>query len=603
MLDEMVRDRAAAAERILSSKNRLRVVVAGPGTGKTYVFEHALDRSGGKGLALTFIKKLANELADQLREKAETYTFHKFAKMLVYRLAVPGLTPDFSMYPPLAHITDVDIGIIAPPEPAERQVERLMQDLEESRLPDQVLRLGSYYDAASFVDVVYRVFRFLQDNPERTPDYPLIVVDEYQDFTRLETAFIAQLGFASPLLVAGDDDQALYNFRYASADHIRALAQSAEAERHELPFCSRCTMPVVEAVNTAIRRAMATGLLAGRLEKPYRCYLPDKLAASERYPNLTDARCTVPSIMARYVEEEVGKIRAEDIEAAWRGGHPTVLVVGPGYFVKPIYERLKAGRYPQAELRRSDELAVEPIHGYRRLWRDPRSNLGWRILVHLQPFPEWRDAVARALATDTPLVEHIPADYQQPRLATADLLGRALSGDPLTDDERADLAAALGVEPEALPDILQIDPHEDDDEDDDAEADEEPDADVAADEAEEPTPELTILCTTLQGAKGLSAQHVFVVGLTGGHFPRDNAAPTDREVCEFLVALSRTRTRCHLVSTRRFGPPPLGRHVPPELPVSVFVQWVAEHCDSIEVTAASLPPIRRSRRKAAGRDI
>src|SRR5687767_3889368 len=99
MLAEMELDRSAAAERILSSGHRLRVVVAGPGTGKTYVFEHALDRSGGKGLALTFIKKLATELADQLREKAETYTFHKFAKMLVYRLSVPGLTPDFSLYP------------------------------------------------------------------------------------------------------------------------------------------------------------------------------------------------------------------------------------------------------------------------------------------------------------------------------------------------------------------------------------------------------------------------------------------------------------------------------------------------------------------------
>src|SRR3712207_3299712 len=79
-----------------------------------------------------------------------------------------------------------------------------------------------------------------------------------------------------------------------------------------------------------------------------------------------------PSIMGRYVEEEIGKIPPEDIEAASRGGHPTVLVVGPGYFVRPIYERLQSGRYPQAELRRSEELAVEPIHGYRRLLRDQR---------------------------------------------------------------------------------------------------------------------------------------------------------------------------------------------------------------------------------------
>jgi hypothetical protein len=115
---------------------------------------------------------------------------------------MPGLTPDFSLYPPLAHITDVDIGLVAPPEPAERQVERLMQDLEESRLPGQVLRLGTYYDAASFVDVVYRVFRFLQDHPERTPDYPLVVVDEYQDFTTMKSGWILGRNEASPSGVA-----------------------------------------------------------------------------------------------------------------------------------------------------------------------------------------------------------------------------------------------------------------------------------------------------------------------------------------------------------------------------------------------------------------
>jgi hypothetical protein len=32
----------------------------------------------------------------------------------------------------------------------------------------------------------------------------------------------------------------------------------------------------------------------------------------------------------------------------------------------------------------------------------------------------------------------------------------------------------------------------------------------------------------------------------------------------------------------------------------VFVQWVAEHCDSNEVNAASLPPMRRARRNTGG---
>jgi superfamily I DNA/RNA helicase len=76
----------------------------------------------------------------------------------------------------------------------------------------------------------------------------------------------------------------------------------------------------------------------------------------------------------------------------------------------------------------------------------------------------------------------------------------------------------------------------------------------------------SILWTTLKGAKGLSAEHVFVVGLMNGHFPDRGTAPSDEEICELLVELSRTRKQCHLVSTPIFaGPPPLRP--------SVFLSW------------------------------
>jgi superfamily I DNA/RNA helicase len=583
ILAQMERDRAAAVDKIVSSDHRLRVIVAGPGTGKTSVFADALDRAGGKGLALTFIRKLAGELEERLREKAETNTFHKFAKMLVYRLGVPGLTVDFSLYPPLTDLTDIDIGLLAPPRPEERQVERLMQDLADSRLTGEVLRLGTYYDAASFVDVVYRVFTYLQDNPERTPKYPLVVVDEYQDFTRLETAFIAQLGFASPLLIAGDDDQALYDRRFASEEHIRTIATSTEAEPHELPFCSRCTVPVVDAVNAVITRARDSRKLVGRLDKPFRCYLPDKLAASERHPQLIDARCSTLGITGRYIENEIGKILPEDVQSSSDGHYPTVLVVGPGHFVRPVYEHLKEGRYPQAEYRRTEPPAVEFIHGYRRIARDPRSNLGWRILVHLLPFTGWQEAIRESIGSGEPLVERLPDEYRHAGLEIADLVARGLTGEDWTAEERARAVVALGVTEQTLDDVIgrpeePIDTGSDD-------------ATAAPPPVDEPRPpELTILCTSLQGAKGLSAEHVFVVGLVGGHFPQDNADPTDKEICEFLVALSRTRTKCQLVSTHQLGGPPPGRRAPQQLPVSVFVEWVASQCAAlIEVRAADLP--------------
>ena len=84
--------------------------------------------------------------------------------------------------------------------------------------------------------------------------------------------------------------------------------------------------------------------------------------------------------------------------------------------------------------------------------------------------------------------------------------------------------------------------------------------------------------TSLVGAKGLQASHVWVVGVVEGHFPRSNSTPTDDEVCQLLVALTRARKSATLVSCRRFGSQWLGR--------SLFVDWLKPFCDDLEINKA-----------------
>jgi hypothetical protein len=69
--------------------------------------------------------------------------------------------------------------------------------------------------------------------------------------------------------------------------------------------------------------------------------------------------------------------------------------------------------------------------------------------------------------------------------------------------------------------------------------------------AAEDTPD--VLFTSLVGSKGLSAEHVFIAGMNNNHFPRNPGAVTDDEICSLIVALSRTRKRCHVISFRFFG--------------------------------------------------
>ena len=88
------------------------------------------------------------------------------------------------------------------------------------------------------------------------------------------------------------------------------------------------------------------------------------------------------------------------------------------------------------------------------------------------------------------------------------------------------------------------------------------------------------MTTSLMGSKGLQAAHVFVVGLNGSHFPKVNASPTDDEVCQLLVALTRTRKSCTLVSTRRLGNNQLGP--------SIFLEWLKPHLSQVYVDKAYL---------------
>jgi superfamily I DNA/RNA helicase len=89
--------------------------------------------------------------------------------------------------------------------------------------------------------------------------------------------------------------------------------------------------------------------------------------------------------------------------------------------------------------------------------------------------------------------------------------------------------------------------------------------------------EPTIICTSLVGAKGLSGGYVYIVGCNDTHFPRNPNAITDEEVCCFLVALSRTRKECQVISCDRFGNVALN--------TSRFLSWIHEQVDQVTVNA------------------
>jgi superfamily I DNA/RNA helicase len=132
---------------------------------------------------------------------------------------------------------------------------------------------ANYYDAVDFDDSVYRTYRQLAGALSLVPAYELVLIDEFQDFNNMEASVIDLLAERNRIVIAGDDDQALYSqLRGASWDHIRARYESGHYEIFELPFCMRCPEVIVGAVNDVILKARNRRKLQGRIEKPYRFY-------------------------------------------------------------------------------------------------------------------------------------------------------------------------------------------------------------------------------------------------------------------------------------------------------------------------------------------
>jgi superfamily I DNA/RNA helicase len=256
-----------AIEKVVASKSLKKLIVAGPGTGKTTLFKKLLKVAAGNKddrLVLTFINSLKDDLETQLSDYAKVSTLHGYCFGLLHRKEKlrNGLSPDFICQPGLATLIRSDWAHLHDSESP--HFIREMRELQESERLAFYLARSNYYDAVDFDDCVFRVYKGLTARRDTVDRYELVLIDEYQDFNRLEDAFIELLSQESPIVVAGDDDQALYSqLRQTSCDHIRSLYRGGNFEVFELPFCMRCPKVVVDAVNDVIAQAQKLKKLEG----------------------------------------------------------------------------------------------------------------------------------------------------------------------------------------------------------------------------------------------------------------------------------------------------------------------------------------------------
>ena len=75
--------RDAITSSIINSYSQKKLIIAGPGTGKSYLFQQICKRSREKSdpkiLVLSFINELVDDLSRDLSKLAEVKTLHSFA--------------------------------------------------------------------------------------------------------------------------------------------------------------------------------------------------------------------------------------------------------------------------------------------------------------------------------------------------------------------------------------------------------------------------------------------------------------------------------------------------------------------------------------------
>ncbi len=368
--------RAQCLQRLLDSDASHKLIISGPGTGKTYTFGRVLENDPGNSLVITLINNLVDDMQRELGELADVRTFHSLSRMVLHEHPFDGISSRFHFFPPLSGLIGNDslilheAGLVAQGFSDDDLGRAFRMLIEDDGRVEFFIERANYYDAVGFDDSVYRVLALFRNGGEAVPRYHNVMVDEYQDFNELEVGVIAELESVNRMLIVGDDDQSIYEFRQASPVHLREKAIDERYARFPLPYSTRCTEVVIGAVNSVIESAQSFGNLRGRLEKEFVCYLPEKDRDNENYPRIQIAVCSVQRgnapYIPRYIESVISTIGEEEQVSAQEGDYPLVLVVGPGHYLKQVHDYLD-GRFENVAFQPSSGLDISIIDGFKML--------------------------------------------------------------------------------------------------------------------------------------------------------------------------------------------------------------------------------------------
>lgn len=269
-------------------------MLAGPGTGKTYVLVRRVQNlievhgvSPGRILALTFTRAAAAEMRHRLEDRlgdvgkrVRVSTIHSFALREILRNGARQLPS------PLRVVGDWEERHVVVEELA-RILNRNVADVHNNSGTGALDLLADDWDTLSadgegwevghadpqFLsawrrhreiygytlrsELVYQLLCELRSNPEFSPssEAEVVLVDEYQDLNRCDLDAVKCLieRANAEIFASGDDDQSIYSFRHAHPAGIRGFDETyPSSTRSTMTECLRCGPDVVTFSNWVI---------------------------------------------------------------------------------------------------------------------------------------------------------------------------------------------------------------------------------------------------------------------------------------------------------------------------------------------------------------
>ncbi len=538
-------NRARTTNAILNSTSNKKIILAGPGTGKSHIFKEICNKIKDENpqariVALSFINELVNDLEKELFQYAEVHTLHRFAlKLLSVNNSISGyhLNIDKIIAKDYMLLHDINIDY---------------NEMFSNRITNEAaiqfyFERQNYYNFYGPNSSIHAIIRNFEENPDIVPTYDQILIDEYQDFNKLEIKLIQILSTKSPILIVSDDDQSVYSFKYAKPGEIRNCSTAEEFTSFQLPYCSCCTRVIIDAYNNFVSRAIEEGFLKDRVNKSFE-YFPskEKDIVTECNPQIVSKQVYERSL-AYYIDQQIKSLVSPS------DNNKFLIICPTNPQINSLNKRLFQKGYRNIDLKIRDNYDDELSSGFKLILENINCNLGWRILskyfYDLTGRTDEFNALVEKSTQGESFFKLLNSDDRRNIKKIRTILNKIKNADTLINDEIGQIVECFKVEINKL-----VTEH----------IDQQffkkiPSRNVYKD--------ISIKITTLLGSKGLTSDYVFLVNFDD-IFILDNNSVTDESIRRFLVVLTRARKRLFIYRNR------------PNLPK--YLEWIPSDLINLE---------------------